>query len=558
MSSKASIYLDLISEYKGKGAKDAEKSLGVLGKASESLASKLGKAFSVTAITAFAGKAIQLAAAEEKQFKILDNTLQNLGLGFAAENSNKMIDAMYLATGIAKSELIPAYQTLLVATKDVALSQKDLQLALDISAGTGKDLTAVTAALGKAYLGNTTSLKRLGAGLDSALLKSGDMEKITARLAQTFSGDAAVAANTFAGMMLRLKAGTQQATVAIGQGMITALQTLAGNTSITVVQNEMVKLGEEVGNAIAGFGDLAAKIKALPGAGVISNIIKAIPLFPAIELLANFHKNKIKSNDIFSASVDPAAIGYASSAQAKVLAAKAKQAAADKAILVTQKAQTAEMKAQAALKLAGNSDDMQKAELIAALKRDISQSDKDMVNYQLDLLNAVGKTGTALQSAADAALLLREKILIANGLIMLADGSIVNLATAKDPFAGFPKYIADALAQLAKVQAAITQMPSVVMGAVGSANGPSQIGFGAGGNGTPGASFADSSVASLPYSWMAGSPAYDPTSGNTPSAPITVNLTVTADPSITIQQTNAASANGTAVTLNRLNYNFNN
>jgi hypothetical protein len=57
---------------------------------------------------------------------------------------------------------------------------------------------------------------------------------------------------------------------------------------------------------------------------------------------------------------------------------------------------------------------------------------------------------------------------------------------------------------------------------------------------------------------MAGSPAYDPTSGNTPSTPVTVNLTVTADPSITIQQTNAASANGTAVTLNRLNYNFNN
>jgi len=56
------------------------------------------------------------------------------------------------------------YQTLAIATKDASESQKLLNVALDISAATGKDLQSVTGASSKAYLGNNTALSKLGVG----------------------------------------------------------------------------------------------------------------------------------------------------------------------------------------------------------------------------------------------------------------------------------------------------------------------------------------------------------------------------------------------------------
>jgi hypothetical protein len=52
-------------------------------------------------------------------------------------------------------------------------------LAVDISAGTGRDLSQVVMALGKASDGSTAGLARLGVGLDKATLATGDMDLIT-------------------------------------------------------------------------------------------------------------------------------------------------------------------------------------------------------------------------------------------------------------------------------------------------------------------------------------------------------------------------------------------
>jgi hypothetical protein len=564
MSNRVATFVDIISEYTGKGAKDAEHSFGVLGNSALSMGKKLTAAFSVAAIGAFAGKAISLAAAEEKQFAILGNTLKNLGLGFATESSVKLIDSMYLATGVAKEQLIPAYQNLLTATSDVALSQKDLQLAMDVSAGTGKDLQAVTAALAKGYLGNTTSLTRLGAGLDKVLLKTGNMKLITEQLSRTFSGSAKTAAETFSGEMARLKAGAEAATVSIGTGLLTSINMFSGKNGIDGLVNSMDSLGKKTEYAITGIALLFQEVTSKQSSGWLSKLLNntndfiqflETPLRAALRNTAGKVINKGSNYYNFKdASVDPAAIGYASAAQAKALKAKADQLAAEKKILATQKQQTAEQKAQATLKLAGNSDDLQKAELLAALKRDITQADKDQVNYQLDLLNAVGKTGDALQKAADDALILREKILMANGLVMLADGSIANLHEAKNPFAGFDKYVQDALAQLQKVQDKIDMTKAIAAG--GNPNGiynyPNGSAFTFGQNSVPDLTSSVASTAA-PYSWMAGSPAYNPMNGN---SQIEVNLNVTTDGSQIVTYTNAASANGTAVTLNRLNPQF--
>jgi hypothetical protein len=81
----------------------------------------------------------------------------------------------------------------------VEKSQKAVALAMDISAATGKDVEAVSAALAKGYGGQTTALGRLVPGMDKAILASGDMNAITAELARTTGGSAAAAADTAAG-----------------------------------------------------------------------------------------------------------------------------------------------------------------------------------------------------------------------------------------------------------------------------------------------------------------------------------------------------------------------
>jgi len=555
MSAKTSIFYDIITQYNDKGAKAAEKSFLKLGE----LGKKIAGAFAAGELLKFAGETIKLAAAENKQFLLLDNTLTNLGLGFAAENSNKMIDSMALATGVAKSELIPAYQQLLTATSNVKLSQENLRLAMDVSAGTGKDLQTVTTALSKGYLGNTVALTRLGAGLDKTLLKTGDMKLITEQLNKTFGGDSALAADSYAGKLARINVAVEQAKVNIGDGLINALTSLSQSSGFDSLLSAITTFGTKIGDAISGVGDLIQAIHKIPGAGLLGKVLSFVGNYSTIGLLAKYHENNIKKNDIFTAYVDPAQIGYASTAQKKALDNKAKQLAADKAILAAQKAQTIEQQKQATLKLIGTqSDQIAMAEIYAAKQKDISAQDALQLDLQLKILEATNSTGTAALKAADDALILQEKILMANGLIKLADGSIVNLSTAKNPFAGFDKYVADALQQIAKVQAAVSNIPSTGSGydnRVTGNNGSSQYGFGGGGG--VDTHFTDSNSAynnTNPYNWFANSPAYDPMNGNA-----NINVTVGIDPNSgnlysMVQNANYSNtANGNAATINRNN-----
>jgi len=119
--------------------------------------------------------------------------------------TEKYILQTSLANGITDDQLRPSLERLLRATKDVAESQRLQTLALDIAAGSGKSLEAVSNALGKAYEGNSGALAKLGVGLSAAQLKTMSMDDVTKALATTFGGQAAEKADTFAGKMDRLK-----------------------------------------------------------------------------------------------------------------------------------------------------------------------------------------------------------------------------------------------------------------------------------------------------------------------------------------------------------------
>jgi hypothetical protein len=453
-----------------------------------------------------------------------------------------------------------------VATGDVTKSQDALQTAMDVSAATGKDLATVTTAIAKGYTGNTTALTRLGAGLDKTLLKTGRMDLIMKQLATTFKGDAAIAADTTAGKMARVGEAARQATVAIGEGLISSFQSLVGGGSITNATNEIVKFGKAIGDAIAGIGDLIAKVRNTSYLGdFFSHLFKGLANTSALSTIIKFldkvHADTLTSTGIISPTVQAAIDQGNAQAQAKALALKAKQLAAEKAILATQKAQTLEQKNQALLKILGTAQqDFERANLMAALAHAQTQEVKDQLQYQLDLLDATNQTGAAQAKTIDNAIILKEKMLLAQGQVMLVDGSIVNLSEAKNPFAGFDKYVQDALNAILKLNQAIVTLPQPFIGFTGANNygglagNSGTYGFG---NPTTTVSPTDGSsttgfVGNNNYGGLGGSTGF----GNASSTTSSINLNLSLDPGLIVSTTNASTANGSPVTINRLSNQF--
>ncbi len=135
----------------------------------------------------------------------------------------KNIEKMSLSFGVADDQLRPAFQRLATATGSLTKAQDSLQLALDISAATGKSVEAVSNALGKAYEGNTGALGRLGIGLSTAQMKTLGLDGTMNQLAQTFGGAAATQANTLEGQIQRLKIGFDETKESVGAALLPAV-----------------------------------------------------------------------------------------------------------------------------------------------------------------------------------------------------------------------------------------------------------------------------------------------------------------------------------------------
>ena len=153
----ADVKIDIAAEFTGKKAfRQAETSTDKLSKSVKKLAGTLGLAFGTTAVLAYAKASVKAAAADQKAQQQLALALKNVGLERDAASAEGFIQRLQSEFGIIDDKLRPAYQALAVATKDTAETQRLLNLALDISAATGKDLGSVTGALSRAYLGNNT------------------------------------------------------------------------------------------------------------------------------------------------------------------------------------------------------------------------------------------------------------------------------------------------------------------------------------------------------------------------------------------------------------------
>jgi len=198
----------------------------------------LGLATAVgTAAFAIGVSAVKAAIEDEKAQVSLAQTLRNTTKATDQQiaATEDYIDATARATGVADDQLRPSLDRLVRSTQDVTKAQKLQQLALDIAAGTGKDLAAVTEALGKAYDGNLGALKRIGVPLDENIVKTKDFDAAVIALSNTFAGQAAAAAETFAGRMQRVQIAVDEAKEQIGFALLPFMEKLAKFTTDNLV-----------------------------------------------------------------------------------------------------------------------------------------------------------------------------------------------------------------------------------------------------------------------------------------------------------------------------------
>ena len=273
------VVVNIATEFTGKKAfKEAETATSKLSKSTKSLGKTLVKAFSITAVLAF-GRSVARAFNEaQKEAKLLENTLNAVNLGFAAPFINQYIDKLALATGKAGGDLTNAFIALSQATGDATTAQKLLQTALDVSAGTGKDLQSVSVALGRAFKGETTALTRLRIGYSTAELQAMDFNELLQDLQNKFRGAGANAADTYAGKLARIGEAADLAKEKIGEGFIDSLE--ESGVSVEEFQTMIIDLGTQIGKAlgkaVTSFEKFEAKIEELKKNPFLKLLLKGL------------------------------------------------------------------------------------------------------------------------------------------------------------------------------------------------------------------------------------------------------------------------------------------
>lgn len=378
----ANVMIDIAAEFVGnKAFKQADTATDKLTKNVKTLAKTFGLAFSSAAVIAYGKNAVKAAAADEKAQNQLALALRNVGLGRDAASSEAYIQRLQSEFGILDDDLRPAYQGLAVAVQDTQEAQRLLNLALDISASTGKDLGSVTAALSKAYLGNNTALSKLGVGISKADLKSKSFKSITDDLTTTFAGSATAAANSYQGSIDKLAVASANASEIIGTGLIDALKGLGDQDSVDDLAKNMEAAALYTADVIRGIGVLTEKLKSLPG--VSSFNIGMIPIIGSyFQILRDLGKVTAELDYTAAASATAFEKGFGLTAKivknAKVLTAEENKQ------LKAKKLKAALDKANLALGKGESIFDMEKIQLAAAEKSQAEQLGK--VTNQAQLL----------------------------------------------------------------------------------------------------------------------------------------------------------------------------
>ena len=255
--------MDLLVNFIGKNqlskttavmAKDLRKfksNVDSVGRSMNNAFGALGLSIGLAALTNGLKNATKAASEDRKSQGLLANALKNTvgATSQAIAGAESYIKKTQLQTAVLDDELRPALATAVRATGSLAGGQRLLDTALDVSAGTGKDLSTVTNAMAKAFNGNTGALKKL-------LPSIKDGTDFMSQLQAQFAGSAEAAAKLDPYKRLEVIFADIQETV--GEALLPALEEFslylaspAGQENVRTIVNLFVAMGTAIGRVIS-------------------------------------------------------------------------------------------------------------------------------------------------------------------------------------------------------------------------------------------------------------------------------------------------------------------
>jgi hypothetical protein len=448
----SNIRIDIASEFKDKGFKQADKATNSLQGNLKTLGKTLVGVLSVREIVQF-GKASVKAFEEDQRAAVrLTQTLGNLGLAFEDSRVTAYISDLEAASGVLDDQLRPAFQSLLTTTGSVTKAQELLGLALDVAAGSGQDVTTVASDLSKAYTGNTRSLAKYNTGLSRAELQTANFADVQALLAKQFAGQNAAYLDTYSGKVAILNVAYANMQETIGKGLVDAFQILSGESGIGGGVSAMDAFGDAVADTTRGVALLVNAFKDLNTYGstaldLLRNIDPFNPFGSAFGYVRNMGKPKpapFKTPMTISGSTD--AQTKIDRARAKAEADAAKRAkellALTKKQVKSQEALNKKKKEEGILGEIAKRFDLERIQVAAALGGQIN----DVERLRLELMQAI------LDEDVKRAIILEGQLIKAEAaakeLAMLLD-SLDEMVG--DPFADWP-------ATISRIQSLLKQL----------------------------------------------------------------------------------------------------
>ncbi len=160
------------------------KKISGFSKSAKAAFASIGVGLSFAIIASQLGEATKAAVEDRKSQELLANQLENTTGATKAQIAQveKQISKLQLSAAVADDKLRPAFSQLVRTTGSSTEAMKLLNLATEVSAGSGKSLETVTNALSKAYQGKTAALVKLGIPMSDSIQNASDYTKEMTKL----------------------------------------------------------------------------------------------------------------------------------------------------------------------------------------------------------------------------------------------------------------------------------------------------------------------------------------------------------------------------------------
>jgi len=292
----ANLVVSALAEWNGKALRKGQKEISAFDKSVKSLSKTFAATFGTAALISYGKKAVNAFMADQAAAKSLEIQLKNTGYAFEAPGVELYIANLQKMTGVLDDHLRPALQTILTSSGSLTLSQKALATAIDVSAGTGKSLEEVSAAMAKGFSGQTRGITSLNTGIDKNIIATGDMNKIMDALNQKWSGQNKARLTTYAGKMDLLQISSANVSETIGKSLLDSLSLLSKDKSIESVSTSMENFGTAIADAILGMGVLIRKIVDLGNTTKINSVLSWLFTNTPVDLLIKAGKSERLKN----------------------------------------------------------------------------------------------------------------------------------------------------------------------------------------------------------------------------------------------------------------------